>query len=212
MDLVEILQKRYSCRNYIKKDVNDEDVKKIIDYASLAPSAGNLQPWKVIIVTSKEKRESLSIACMNQSWMKQAPVYLVICSNEDYIKNFYKAKGELYSKQDCAAFIQTILLLATEMGLASCWVGAFEEKMIKRELEIPDNLVVYAVITLGYSNEKNPDSKKRYDSQTFTFFEKYGNRIQNKSILSLANKIPTMQEKNQRAFNKMKEGLLKHSK
>ena len=107
MELLETLQKRYSCREYSNKDVSDNLIFKIIDYASLAPSAGNLQPWQVIIVKNKEKRESLSIASLNQSFMKNAPVHLVICGNEEYVKRFYKLKGELYSIQDCAAFILT---------------------------------------------------------------------------------------------------------
>ena len=214
MDLFEILQNRYSCRAYLNKDVYDKDIVKMIDYAGFAPSAGNLQPWHVIVVKNKEKRKSLSIASLNQSWMNQAPVHLVVCGNEDYVKKFYKVKGELYSKQDCAAFIENILLLATNSGLASCWVGAFDDNMVKRELEIPENIEVYAIITLGYSNEKKPNVKKRYDLQTFTFYDKYGNKIKDYSLLPLAKNIPKIEEKTKELsksfLSKLKERLFKH--
>jgi nitroreductase len=168
MDLSELLQKRYSCRAYLDKDVSDRDIAKMLNYASLAPSAGNLQPWQVIVIKNKEKRNSLAIASLNQTWMKQAPVHLVICGNEEYVKKFYKSKGEVYSIQSCAAFIENLLLFATDLGLATCWVGAFDDNMLKRELNIPKEIKVYAIITLGYCNEKNPNSKKRYDLHTFT--------------------------------------------
>lgn len=203
MDLFEILQKRYSCRSYLNKDVPDEILNKIINYASLAPSAGNLQPWKIIVVKNKEKRESLSIASLNQSFMKYAPLHLVICGNEDYIKKFYKAKGELYCIQDCAAFIENILLLATELGLATCWIGAFDIDMVKRELEIPGNINVYAIVTLGYSSEKNPDHKKRYSIDIFTFFNKYGNKRQDYSLIPLEKHVPGIKEKSKNLMSKL---------
>ncbi len=201
MDLFEILEKRYSCRAYLDKDVNDKDISKIINHASLAPSAGNLQPWHVVIVKNKEKRNSLSTASLNQQWMTQAPVHLVICGFEEYVKRLYKVKGELYCKQDCAAFIENILLIATGLGLATCWVGAFDEIVVKRELEIPENINVYAIITLGYGNEKNPNAKKRYDIQTFTFFEKYGARSKDHSLFPL-----------EKHSLEIKEKLIKHPK
>ncbi|MEK6841432.1 MAG: nitroreductase family protein [Nanoarchaeota archaeon] len=212
MDLLETLEKRYSCRNYLDKDVKDKDIAKIINYASLAPSAGNLQPWQIIVIKNKAKRHSLAIASLNQTWMKQAPVHLVICGNEEYVKRFYKVKGDLYCIQDCATFIENILLLATSLGLASCWVGAFEDNMIKRELEIPKNIKIYAIVTLGYSNEKNPNAKKRYDIQTFTFFNQYGNRSEDYSLIPLEKYIPEIKEKSKNLFSKLKKRLIKHSK
>jgi len=211
MDLFEVLEKRYSCREYLSRDVNDLDLSKILNYASFSPSAGNLQQWNLIVVKSKEKRESLAIASLNQSWMSQAPVHLVVLGNEEYVKKFYKIRGELYCKQDCAAFIQSILLIATDLGIDSCWVGAFDNEMLKRELEIPDNLVPYAIITLGYGKEKNPNHKNRYDINTFTFFEKYGNRSKDNSLLPLEKYVPEIQEKSKNIFSKLKV-LIKHPK
>ncbi len=208
MDLLEALQKRYSCRNYSSRNVPNNIIFKLIDYASLAPSAGNLQPWHVIIVKNKEKREALTIASLNQSFMKDAPVHLVICGNEEYVKKFYKLKGELYCIQDCAAFTENILLIAASFGLGSCWIGAFDNNMVKRELEIPEKIIPYAIITLGYSNEKNPNIKKRYDLQTFTFFEKYNNKISDYSFIAIAKHIPEIKEQSKNIFSR----LFKHSK
>ncbi|AJF62264.1 MAG: Nitroreductase [archaeon GW2011_AR20] len=211
MNLVELLQKRYSCRKYSDKDVDDKDIGKIINHASLAPSAGNLQPWQVIVVKDKLKRYSLSVASLSQTWMKEAPVHLVICGNVNYVKKFYKVKGDLYAKQDCAAFIENILLLAADSGLSTCWVGAFDDAMVKRELSIPENVDVYAIIPLGYSNEKHPNHKKRYDPSIFTFFEKYGNRKQDKSLFPLEKQVSKIKDKSKDIFNKADE-LVKHSK
>jgi len=212
MNLLEILQKRHSCRSYLNKELDDKDVYKIISYAALSPSAGNLQPWHVIIVNDKEKRNSLSVASLNQTWMKEAPMHLVICGNEEYSKKFYRLKGEFYCKQDCAAFIGNMLLTATNLNLDTCWVGAFDEEMVKRELEIPENIAVYAIVTLGYCSEKNVNIKKRYDFSTFTFFEKYGNKLLDKNLFPLAEHIPKINEESKNIFQRIKNRLIKHSK
>lgn len=209
MDLIDVLQNRYSCRTYLNKDVDDLILYKIINYASLSPSAGNLQPWKIIIVKNKEKRNSLSIAALNQTWMNQAPVHIVVFGNEEYVKRFYKIKGDIYCKQDCAAFIQNILLVAKDLGLDTCWIGAFDNEMVKRELNVPDNLIPYAIITLGYGSDKN-FGKIRNDIQSFTYFDSYGNKKEDRSIIPLEKHVKGVRTQGKNFLSKIKEKLIKH--
>ena len=105
-------------------------------------------------------------------------------------------------------------MFATNLGLSTCWVGAFDDNMVKRELEIPENIDLYAIIILGYCGEKIINIKKRYDLSTFTFFDKYGNKELNKSLFPLEKHVPNINEKTKNTFQKLKEklNLIKHPK
>lgn len=210
MDVLEVIRNRFSCRSYIEKEVKDELIFEILKYANLAPSAGNLQTWRFIIIKEKEKKEQLVEACLKQDFIAEAPVLIVICGDVDYMKRFYKNKGELYSIQECATVTQNILLAATEFGLGSCWIGAFDVNMVKRFLNIPENVMPYAIITLGYTREKIPE-KQIYGLDTKTYFNSYGNKINDKSLIPLAKNIPKLKEKSENIFKKLLN-LFKKSK
>lgn len=202
MDIFEAIQNRFSCRSYNDKDVKDELIFEILKYANLAPSAGNLQTWRFIIIKDKKKKEALVEACLKQDFITQAPVLLIVCGDLDYMKRFYKNKGELYCIQECAAVTQNILLAATGLGLASCWIGAFEVNMVKRILNIPENVMPYAIVTLGYTREKIPE-KQIYGLDTKTYFNNYGNKINDKSLIPLEKNIPKIKEKSKNLFSKL---------
>ena len=204
MNLNELLKRRYSCRSYIDKEVKDEDLALILNNAILAPSAGNLQVWRFIIVKDKEKREKVAIACLQQKWMAQAPVHIVIVADLKYSKAHYGSRGELYAVQDCTLAASNILLTASSLNLDSCFISAFDEDMLKRTLEIPNGLTRYVVITLGYSNEK-PEEKKRYNISMLTSFNSYGAGRQDLSIFPV-------KEKSKSFLTKLKEKLIKHAK
>ena len=209
MDLNDILEKRYSCRSYSNKEVDDGLIFNIIQNSVLAPNSGNLQAWKFIIIKNKEKREEIALGCIKQMWMTQAPVHIVICSDLDVLSKQYKNRADLYATQDCAAAAENILLLATNYGLASCWVGAFDNPMIKRTLSIPDNIIPKIIITLGYESKK-PREKIRYSIDSYTFFDEYGNKSLDKGIFPLAKNKEIVKEKSKNLFLKIKN-LFKHS-
>ncbi len=176
MDVRDAIIKRRSIRNYTDKSVSQELINEIINSARYTPSSGNIQNWQIIVVREEKTRKELSIASLKQSWMEQAPVHLVICNILDKIEHMYGERGkDLYSIQNCSALIQNILLLATEKGLATCWVSAFEENMVSRILRIPSNARPEAIITLGYPNEE-PEAPIRFNCQDITFHDKWGNR------------------------------------
>ena len=210
MDVLEAMQKRFSCRTYLNKEVKDETLYKILEYANYAPSAGNLQTWRFIIVKDKNKKEGLAEACVKQDFMIDAPVLIVICGDEAHMQRFYKTKGSLYCIQECAAVTQNILLAATELGLVSCWIGAFDANMVKKTLDIPENMIQYSIVSIGYTNEKSSD-KKTYDLNTKTYFNTYGSHIDDKNIFPLAKNIPKVEEKSKNSLNKIKN-LFKKSK
>ena len=156
----------------------------MLDNAIQAPNAGNLQPWRFIVVKNENKREEIANACLQQRWMTQAPLHIVIAGDLGYVKKHYGERGELYCIQDCTLAAGNILLTAASLKIDSCFVSAFDEDMLKRALDLPEHIKPYVVLTLGYSN-LDVEEKKRYDINMVTSFEKFGDK--QKSIFPLKN-------------------------
>ena len=176
MDFEDVLNNRRSIRLYQKKIVERIKLYQIINAATLAPSSGNLQSWNFIIVDDTNVKNQIIQAAMQQDWMLNAEI-IVVCSNYENTKRFYGIRGEaLYTVQDCAAAIENMLLGATNLGLGSCWIGAFDEKAVSRVLKLPNNIRPQAIITIGYSSE-NPVTPNRYVIEKLVFHDEYGKRI-----------------------------------
>ncbi len=188
MDIGKCIKKRRSCRAYVDKKVPDEIVLDILDGARLAPSAGNIQSWKFIIVTSDKMKEKLSKACMDQTWMADAPVFVVVCNDRKKVLDHYEGKGEKYGVQHAAIATTFILLKAAEHGLGSCWVGGFDEDEIAKILSIPDSVDPEVIITLGYPKNYNV-AEEKYDLKDLVYFGKYGKKDTTSGMLPLKDKI-----------------------
>ena len=141
MEVLEAIKGRRSIRFFTNQPVSEEEVNTLIDAARHAPSAGNIQPWEFIIAKKAETKHKLVVAALNQTFIEQAPVVIVVCANTDASGSGYGSRGAtLYCIQDTAATTQNILLTAYSMGLGTCWVGAFKEEEVKEVLGIPDNV------------------------------------------------------------------------
>ena len=146
MDLVET---RRSIRSYKPREVEEEKLDYILQAFRKAPSAKNLQPWKLIVVKDKKKIRDLSIACNNQTFLAEAPILIVACAKED---EAYGVMGGYMNSYpiDLGIALEHLILAATEKGLGTCWIGAFKEKLVKDLLDVPDNIIVVAITPLGY--------------------------------------------------------------
>lgn len=122
----------------------------------MAPSAGNRQPWHFWIVRNEQVKETLSEAAWNQSFIVEAPVVIVVCVEPERSASTHGTRGRnLYCLQDTAAATLNILLMATGLGLGSCWVGAFDEDRVARGLDLPSSLRPVAMVPLGYPADAN---------------------------------------------------------
>ncbi len=140
----------------------------------MAPSAGNLQVWRFVVVRTQDKRNRIAEACLQQYWMSQAPVHIVIVAKLAREEQFYGIRGtRLYSIQDCAMAAMNIMLAAHDLGLGTCFVSAFEEEALSRIFNFPDNVRPQGVITLGYTDDK-PDAPSRFRVETLIGVEKWG--------------------------------------
>ena len=147
--LMDLIEKRKSIRSYKPQDVEEEKLNYILQAFRKAPSAKNLQPWKLIVVKDKKKISELSIACNNQTFISEAPVLIVACAKED---EAYGVMGGYMNSYpvDIALALEHLILAATEKGLGTCWIGAFKEKLVKDLLDVPDNVRVVAITPVGY--------------------------------------------------------------
>lgn len=173
MDCLEAIKARRSIRRFKDRLVEKEKILEILEAARLAPSAGNLQPLRMVVVNEKKLIEAISTFTYEQVWISEAPIALVICASIEQTKRFYAEKGLEFVLQDCSAAIQNILLTATSLGLGACWVGAFIENKIKQLLSIPDEVKVIAIVPIGYADEK-PEMPPKIDLNSITYFNAWG--------------------------------------
>src|SRR5271157_5081485 len=106
----------------------------------MAPSAGNLQGRDFIIIKDQAMRDKLRAAALGQRFIAEAPVCIVVCANFSRTSARYGKRAELYSVQDSAASIMNMMLMAQDLGLGTCWVGAFNEKEVTELLAIPSGV------------------------------------------------------------------------
>ena len=162
MDVFEAIKNRRSVRAYAGEKVSEEDVERLIEAVRWAPSAGNIQPWEFVIVKEVETKRKLSDAALNQTFIEKAPVVIVVCADLNRSSRGYGSRGEqLYSLQDTAAATENILLAAQELGLATCWVGAFRENEVAKAVKAPRNLRPVAIVPVGHPAERPVAPQKR---------------------------------------------------
>ena len=185
MDTMQCIYTRRSIRKYLDIPLEGEILGRIIEAGTKAPTSGNIQEFRFVVITDETKRKALSQACLQQYWMEKAPVHVVACAEIKRPKQFYGIRGErLYTIQNVAAACQNILLAAHNYGVGSCWVGAFDEGAVKSIAGIPDYARPHAIITLGYPDEVVP-SPAKYKIEHMYYLQRYGNRIKNVNVVLL---------------------------
>lgn len=150
MDVKATIKKRRSVRRFQKKNVSTEQILSLLESGIHAPSEGNLQPWKFIVIRNNELKRKLTDAALKQNFIEEAPVAIVVCADLKKTSPYGERGRNLYCLQSTAAAIQNILLHATAEGLATCWVGAFDENRVSKILGLPSHLRPVAIIPVGY--------------------------------------------------------------
>ncbi|MCG9479775.1 MAG: nitroreductase family protein [Actinomycetia bacterium] len=168
---MDIIEARKSIRSYEPKPLEEEKLQYVLQAFRKAPSAKNIQPWKLVVVRDEKKKNDLAIACNNQTFIANAPVIIVACANE---KEAYGVMGGYMSSFaiDIAIGLDHLMLAATEKGLGTCWIGAFKEKLVKDLLGIPENIRVVALTPLGYP-AKEAGGRGRKPLSEIVCFDRY---------------------------------------
>lgn len=150
MDVFTAISQRKSVRKYSDRNVAEDVLRQVLEAGRIAPSAGNRQDWKFVVVRDRETRQKLAVAAKGQMFLEQAPVVIVGCAIEPtYVMMCGQPAGIL----DVSIAFSFMMLEATELGLGTCWIGAFDEAAVKKILNVPDPVRVVAMTPLGFPDE-----------------------------------------------------------
>ena len=175
-DTLDLIISRQSDRKYSDKPVENEKLERIVEAGRMAPSACNAQPWKFIVVTDQKlvlkvaEAASAKLIGMN-SFVAQAPVILVIVREKPNMSSKVGAtiKNKDYSLIDIGIATENICLQAKAEGIGSCIIGWFDERQIRKLLEIPKSKRVELIITLGYSLSEQREKRRKPAEETVSY-------------------------------------------
>ncbi len=160
--VLEAIKKRKSVRGYLEKEIPGDILQEVLEAARLAPSASNRQPWKFIIVQDKKLKQQLMQASRKQRFVQEASVVIAGCAtNIDHVM----PNGVHSFPVDLSIALDHISLQAADLGLGTCWIGAFDQERVKEILHIPENVTIVCLMTLGYpaGNGSEKDRKALED-------------------------------------------------
>lgn len=162
MDLIETIKKRQSVRAFQSRPVEADKLQTLLETVNLAPSAGNLQGYRIFIIHAAQLKKDLAAAALGQEFIAQAPVLLLFCADRGRSGAQYRERGEqLYSLQDATIATAYAQLVAVELGLATCWIGAFNDEMVCQTLHLPKSLRPIALLPLGYATGGTEPTPRR---------------------------------------------------
>ena len=152
MNLLDIIKNRRSVREFKDRELPESAIDALIEALRWAPSAGNLQSRKFYFVLNEELRNKLARTGLRHdyvSFIARAPLVVVACADLRIASRYGERGTDLYCIQDAAASVQNLLLAAQDLGLGTCWVGAFKEDEVKKILEMPDYLRPVVLVPVG---------------------------------------------------------------
>jgi nitroreductase len=168
MDAIDAITTRRSIRTFIDKAVPAELIEKILNAGLRAPSAGNRQPWRFIVVTDRQKMKRLDTQ-YHQPCVEKAPALIVVCTNPHDTWERYDEHAH-YHLLDAAAAMENMLLAAHALGLGAVWVGAFSPRAARVALSIPEHWQIISLLPLGYFREEdNTDRAPRRPLSEITY-------------------------------------------
>jgi nitroreductase len=169
MDVYEAIRKRYSCRSYEDRPIDEDKLRRVLEAGRLAPSGRNLQNWKFIVARDPEVRRKL-VAASEQDWMAEVPVIVAVVSTEPERVMFCEVPA---GAVDCAIPIDHMTLAATAEGLGSCWIGHFKQQEVKDALGVADSAQVIEMLTLGYPADSRCGEKDRKPFDDVVSFDRF---------------------------------------
>lgn len=200
MDVFETIQKRRSIRQYSADDIPDAVIAKLLEVVRLAPSSGNRQPYRIIVVRDRSTRAALASACrwnpggpQGQAFVAEAPLVMMACGIEREAVTRYYRGGQSYlalnkniaeiekdplpywnmMPLDVAIALDYIDLTATSLGLGTCWVSSIDELAVKKVLSVPDDIRVLSGIAIGYARGAWPEPRPRKPMDRLFCYERW---------------------------------------
>lgn len=158
MSFLDLAARRVSVRGYETTPVTEAELEKVLEAGRLAPSAANRQPWHFIVVRNEAQRRALGEAYAKE-WFWKAPVIIVVCVEP--VKAWQRRDGKNYADVDGAIAMDHMTLCAADLGLGTCWVGAFDPATVRAALHLPDGIEPLAMTPLGHpADAGKPKTRK----------------------------------------------------
>lgn len=166
-DFFETVRRRHSIRKYHPDmEVEPEKLNAILEMACAAPSAGDLQAYRITVVSAPEQRAALRRAADDQAFISQAPVCLVFCADQQQSARRFGERGRtLYAIQDATIAATYAQLAVVAAGMGSTWVGDFDAVEVARVLGLGQDLVPVAILSVGYPAELPEATPRRRMSE-----------------------------------------------
>lgn len=158
MELFKVIEKRYSVRSYKSDPVEDDKLRQILEAARLAPTAANRQPFQFVVIHTAGKETELR-RIYNRDWFVQAPIVICACAIPQNAWSRYDRKN--YCDVDVAIAMDHLILAATDLGLGTCWIGAFSPDAAREVLGLPDSVEPIVFTTLGYAADKLREKRRK---------------------------------------------------
>ena len=171
MKFLDIAKQRCSTRGFTDQQVEPEKLALILEAAHVAPTAGNRQPVRLVVVRSQEGLEKLGKATK----LYHAPLAILVCADRNVAWTRPQDKKQTCDI-DAAILTDHMMLQATELGLGSVWIGAFDPTIVREEFCLPDHIEAVSILALGYPQNAltSPDrhSQTRIPLDQLVFFDK----------------------------------------
>ena len=157
MDFLELARIRRSVRAYKPDPIPDAVVRRVLEAAALAPTACNRQPFRILVLPTRGHEQDLARVYRHR-WFTEGP--LIIALVGVLSESWTRSDGVNYAFVDVAIAMDHLILAATEQGLGTCWVAAFNASAAREMLGLPNGVEPVAFSPLGYPNDL-PEPKER---------------------------------------------------
>jgi nitroreductase len=169
MEFTDLIQTRYSVRAYRSDPVEEDKLQRVLEAARLAPTAANRQPFQLIVIHTAGREEELG-QIYQREWFTQAPLLICACGWPE--RAWVSKEGVNYLYVDAAIVMDHLILAATDLGLGTCWVAAFDREKARQILGLPDDVTTIAMTPLGYPADR-PKAKVRKDLSELVRHERW---------------------------------------
>ena len=166
------------CLSFVQERVISDHVALVLEAGRFSDSAGNLQNWRFIIATEQNKRNAIAKACRGQDFLAQAPVLIVIITDEEQALRFYEQEGLRYNLQYAAMAAQNMLTAARMLGYGANFTSAFDRDTLSDILRVPETWRIQGVIAFGKAAH-TPTFQGRVAIKDLVYLESWGRNIEN---------------------------------
>lgn len=164
-----VIRERYSVRSYQDKPVEDEKLNQILEAANLAPTAANRQPFRLIVLHTKGRKQELQ-RLYPRPWFVQAPIIIVALAVMD--EGWIRSDGKNYAEVDTTIAMDHLILKAADLGLGTCWIAAFDPVVTRNMLKLPTGVDPLVLTPLGYPADE-PRAKKRKSMTELVMYDQW---------------------------------------